>query len=231
MRFDGEAIADTASQGGAGDGVGVIAERVDAIVATQPAKACGPVRQARCEQLLGSVEGEVQGLHAAKSIGDHHLGCAGAIDAGLCGKLERTDRDLPGVLAKPVDVELDAGRYDCLAEEGRRGGEHTVGLQAVVAADLHAGHAGRAAPLQEPAVEVAHRQGQCLLRQVQAPAGIQPHRFLLPAFAGELVAAHQRRVAQGAVAEAEQADVAVEADIAQPITVAGVDVVVDSHAG
>lgn len=232
MGFAGEGIADATAPAGVGHGTVVVGEGALAEVLAQVADADRPVRQPLGQQLLGAVEAEVQRLHAAERIGDHHLGAAGAADAGLRGQLERPDRHLAAVLAQAIDVQLDRGRHYRLAEEAGRGGQDAIGLQPVVAADLQAAQTHRAGPVDEAAVEIAHLQGHRLVGEIQAPARIQSHAFAAPAtVAGLLVATADRGVLEGAVADAEQAQLRAQAEVAERVHPAAVEVVVEQHAG
>lgn len=230
MRFTGKGIAHAAAPAGTGHGAIVVGEGALAEILTQVANADRPVRQALGQQLLGAIETEIQRLHAPECIGHHHLCTAGAADAGLRGQLEWTDRHLPAVLAQAVDVQLDRGRHHGLAEEAGGGREHAVGLQAVVAADLQATHAHGAGPVDETAVEVADVQGHRPVGEVQAPAGVQAHALTTPAaVTGLLVAAADRRVFEGAVADPEQAQLRAEAEVAERFDPAAIDVVVQQQ--
>ncbi|KAG1260172.1 hypothetical protein G6F65_015119 [Rhizopus arrhizus] len=196
------------------------------------ANAQRPVRQPLGQKLLGAIEAEIQRLHATERIGHHHLRAAGTADAGLRGQLERADRHLATVLAQAIDIQLDRGGHHRLAEETGGGGQHAIGLQAIVAADLQAAQAHRPGPVDEAAVEVANLQGHCLVGKIQAPARIQAHALATPAaVAGLLVATADRGVLEGAVADAEQAQFRAQAEVAERIHPAAIHVVVEQHAG
>ncbi len=232
MSLAGERVTDATAPAGTGHGAVVVGEGALAEVLTQVADAGGPVRQALGQQLLGAIEAEIQGLHAAERIGHHHLCAAGAGDPRLCGQLERADRDLAAVLAQAIDVQLDRGRHHRLAEETGRGGQHAIGLQAVVATDLQATQAHRTGPVDEAAVEIADLQRHRLVGEIQAPARIQAHALPSPATVARLlVAPADRGVFEGAVADAEQAQFGAQAEVAQRIHPAAIHVVVEQQSG
>ncbi len=231
MRLASEGIADASAPAGTGHGAIVVGEGALAKVLAQVADAGRPVRKALGQELLGAIETEIQRLHAAEGIGHHHLRITGAADPGLCRQLERADRYLPAVLAQAVHVQLDRGGHHGLAEEARRGRQYAVGLQPVVAADLQPAQAHRAGPVDEAAVEVTDLQRRCAVGEVQAPAGVQPHAFAAPtAIAGLLVATADGGVLKSPVADAEHAQLRAQAEIAQCVHPAAVDVVVEQHA-
>ncbi len=232
MRFGREVIAGAVAPCGAADHRGFVGERADAVVLPHPPDPGRPVGQALGEQLLRAIEGEIQRLHPPERIGDHHLGVAGPVDARLGRQLEGADRDLAVVLAQTVHIQLHVGGHHRLAEEGRRGGQHAVGLQAIVAPDLHTGHADRPAPVDKAAVEVTHGQRHGRFREIQAPCRIQTHAFAPPLpIGGVLVRAQQRAGFQYAVAQPEQTQFGGQGQVAAALVVAAVKVVVEQHAG
>ncbi len=231
MCFAGECVADAAAPAGACHGTVVVGEGAFAELLAQLADAERPVRQALGQQLLGAVEAEIQGLHAAEGIGNHHLRAAGTADARLRRQLERPDRYLAAVLAQAIDIQLDRRWHHRLAEEGRGGGEDAIRLQPVIAPDLQAAQAYRPAPVDKPAVEVANLQGQRLVREIQCPARIKAYAFAAPVAVSGLVATADGGVLEGAGTDAEHSQFRAQGKVAEAVDTAAVQVVIEQDAG
>ncbi len=231
MRFDREVVAQAFAKGGAGHTTLVIGKRAHAVVAAQMADAGRPFGNAARQQLRCAIERKIQPTHAAERIGHHDLRLARAADARLRGQLKRAGRHLAAVLAHAVHIQLNGGRHRRFAEKARRGRQYPIWLQGVIAADLHAAQADRAAPVDKAAIEIAHAQAGGAIREIHLPGTIQAHRFAAPAFVlWTVVGQKDRSGIDHAAPDAEGAHFGGQRRAADAGVAGGIQVVIEQHA-
>lgn len=231
MRLDRDIVAQAFAERCAGHTTLVIGKRAHAVVAAQMADAGRPFGSAACQQLRCAIERKIQPTHASERISHHDLRLAGAADARLRGQLKGAGRHLAAVLAQAVHVQLNGGRHRRFAEKARRGRQHPIRLQGVIAADLDPAQADRAAPVDKAAIEIAHAQAGGTVREIHLPGTVQTHRFAAPAFVlGAVVGQKDRGGIDHAAPDAEGTHFGGQRRAADAGVAGGIQVVIEKHA-